>query len=250
MITHSEAGVIFKRCRDKGVGYRLAKHTRLQKRGNAFAVRYHKTDVVMIRPDGTYRINSGGWRTPTTKARMNKVLPCVISQVNGIWYAGVDNTYYTDGMLIGPDGKAINAKPIGDIQKIKRMVDRRVNKFIQFVLATCSGKYIGHWEKYNNNKVPVLSNKNYLKNLWRNINTALNERYTAAIGESDFKTCVRLIYLAVLSRGYKNPKNMWQLMGNDCSQGDKSHLMISDLRTFIRPRKILIAEMIALGELE
>ena len=65
MITHTEAEAKFKRSRNKERGYLLAKHTRLQKRGRAFAVCLHNTDVVMIRPDGTYRLNSGGWRTTT-----------------------------------------------------------------------------------------------------------------------------------------------------------------------------------------
>ena len=65
-MTHAEAKAKFRRCRNKERGNLLAKHTRLQERGRAFAVRYHNTDVVMIRPDGTYRLNTGGWRTPTT----------------------------------------------------------------------------------------------------------------------------------------------------------------------------------------
>ena len=48
-MTHTEAAARFKRCRNKERGYLLAASTRLQKRGNAFAVRHHDTDIVMIR---------------------------------------------------------------------------------------------------------------------------------------------------------------------------------------------------------
>lgn len=41
----------------------------------SIALRYHSTDVVTARPDGTVTLRSGGWRTVTTKKRINSVLP-------------------------------------------------------------------------------------------------------------------------------------------------------------------------------
>lgn len=38
------------------------------------ALRYHATDVVTVR-DGVVTLNSGGWRTSTTKKRINSALP-------------------------------------------------------------------------------------------------------------------------------------------------------------------------------
>lgn len=46
-------------------------NTRLERRADGIAVRLHATDVVTLLPDGGVRLNSGGWRTVTTKARMN-----------------------------------------------------------------------------------------------------------------------------------------------------------------------------------
>jgi len=40
-------------------------------------IRLHETDVVTIRPDGVVRLDSGGWWTVTTKARMNDFAPGV-----------------------------------------------------------------------------------------------------------------------------------------------------------------------------
>jgi len=34
-------------------------------------IRLHLTDIVTFRPDGTIMLNSGGWKTITTKTRMN-----------------------------------------------------------------------------------------------------------------------------------------------------------------------------------
>jgi hypothetical protein len=43
-----------------------------------FAIRLHNTDIIKFFPDGTIELNSSGWRTATTKNRMNKYLPAEI----------------------------------------------------------------------------------------------------------------------------------------------------------------------------
>jgi hypothetical protein len=35
-------------------------------------VTYHATDVVTVRPDGVIILNTGGWKTATTRTRMNQ----------------------------------------------------------------------------------------------------------------------------------------------------------------------------------
>lgn len=52
----------------------IENNTRVHKVGNNFAVKLHDTDVVTYFPDGTVELNSGGWRTMTTKARINAYL--------------------------------------------------------------------------------------------------------------------------------------------------------------------------------
>jgi hypothetical protein len=51
-------------------------------------IRLHFTDIVIFRPDGSIVLDSGGWRTVTTKARMNDFLPYGIHvyQQDGFWY--------------------------------------------------------------------------------------------------------------------------------------------------------------------
>ena len=36
----------------------------------SLVVRYHSTDVVTARPDGSVELRTGGWRTNTTRVRM------------------------------------------------------------------------------------------------------------------------------------------------------------------------------------
>ena len=55
----------------------------------ATVCRYHQTDIVKIK-DGAVTLNSGGWRTVTTKRRMNQCfeewgLPFYLYQEKGEW---------------------------------------------------------------------------------------------------------------------------------------------------------------------
>lgn len=51
-------------------------------------IRLHGTDIVRRLADGSVILNSGGWKTVTTKDRMNNNLPggARIIQEKGVWY--------------------------------------------------------------------------------------------------------------------------------------------------------------------
>lgn len=90
---------------------KLENNTYLVRReGEALAVRLHDTDVVTYFPDGRIQLNSGGWRTPTTKDRINKFAPVNLWQEKGQWFIGpswdrsVIEAIYDDNMVILPDG--------------------------------------------------------------------------------------------------------------------------------------------------
>ncbi len=55
--------------------------------GHTF-IRLHRTDIVQIAPDGAITLDSNGWRTVTTKARMNEYLPAGVGvrQERGEWF--------------------------------------------------------------------------------------------------------------------------------------------------------------------
>jgi hypothetical protein len=42
------------------------------------AIRYHETDVVTIHPDDTATLRTGGWKTYTTRARMDEYSPVLV----------------------------------------------------------------------------------------------------------------------------------------------------------------------------
>lgn len=77
---------------------KVGNNTYLVRGENEVGVRLHSTIVVTIHADGTYTLNSGGWRTVTTKARMNEFCPVRVSQKNYDWFVGGEPFY--DGIRV------------------------------------------------------------------------------------------------------------------------------------------------------
>lgn len=68
---------------------------------------YHRTAVVVVREDKTIRLDSGGWRTATTKTAMNQASnqDCLGFRVfakNGDWFVNWQDRdiEYRDGMVL------------------------------------------------------------------------------------------------------------------------------------------------------
>ena len=66
----------------------------------SISVRLHGTDVVRFYANGLVKLNSGGWRTHTTKQRINKYSPVGVFQKNFEWYLA-DGRPFEDNMLVG-----------------------------------------------------------------------------------------------------------------------------------------------------
>lgn len=68
---------------------------------DTIALKLHYTNVVTYKADGCFRLNSGGWRTVTTKERMNRWTPSGFSiyQKKWNWYITTpEGTFpYEDG---------------------------------------------------------------------------------------------------------------------------------------------------------
>jgi hypothetical protein len=113
-------------------------------------IRLHLTDIVQFLPSGHIVLNSGGWRTPTTKARMNDHLShWHIWQERGVWFVGpysavngIESRYlYHDGMVIDPDGETTDAKPYdAEAVKARNAERRRIRKYAKdFIKAARAG---------------------------------------------------------------------------------------------------------------
>ena len=244
MLTHEEARSLFGKCRNQNTGHRLANNTYIQMRGSSFLVRLHNTDIVVIRPDGTYKLNSGGFRTTTTKRRMNHVLPCVINQKNGLWSIG--DSFFQDGMLIGHDGAIVGKSiPLSRAMKIKRRVDRYCNKFISLILDMCVREHITELRTYKKYHLPKHDNKKHLDDLWYNeIQYMVNcDKRNCTYIHRFYQQLMKLAYLSMLERGPSDIQWCWDYRRDACAQQD-CYVVRRDLLAFMLRRKSNFTQMI------
>jgi hypothetical protein len=66
---------------------------------DSVSIRLHGTAVVRFYPNGLVKLNSGGWRTHTTKDRINKYSPVKVYQKKYNWYLQ-DGTGFEDNILV------------------------------------------------------------------------------------------------------------------------------------------------------
>ena len=59
------------------VGRKLSHNTYVEEDSDgSIGVRFHATRILTFHPEGTFTVNTGGYRTVTTKQRLNALLPC------------------------------------------------------------------------------------------------------------------------------------------------------------------------------
>ena len=110
----------------------VANNTVEYKRENGDRViRLHETDILTFHANGATTINDGGWRTATTKERINRFLDgrSVYSD-RGSWVLNVNGTthVYKDGITIGKRGGVSGAGDANEERMLKRMIKRFCDK--------------------------------------------------------------------------------------------------------------------------
>lgn len=124
-----QARMTFSQCAEKlgsRASRKIGNNTYLHRLdADTIALRLHATDVVTFRP-GTVTLDSGGWRTVTTKDRLNYVLP--VYSEKGTWYVGgykEARIVYFDGITFAEDGELLSdpiPDPTGEAAKVKRQI--------------------------------------------------------------------------------------------------------------------------------
>ena len=130
---YKEAEALFAKARDKNAGKPIGNNTRLVQVGSDYAIRLHETNIVTLKPDGSIVLDSGGYRTMTTKSRINEYASEIhITQDMGLWYVHVrgQTIFFEDGMVIPATGQ-VTANDGYMMQKAKAKVDRMVSDFIK-----------------------------------------------------------------------------------------------------------------------
>lgn len=66
-------------------------NTRVEKRdADTYALRLHATDIATFHRDGRVTLNSGGWRTVTTTARLREYVTWRLRSERGVWYVDAE----------------------------------------------------------------------------------------------------------------------------------------------------------------
>ena len=106
----------------------------------ARVIRLHDTDIMVFTPDNKLILNSGGWKTKTTKRRIEDNLPrgMDLVQRDGLWYVGVSLGHilewpvFYDGMTIRLDNGDVEGA-VQDEKQIKELryrIDRYAKAFV------------------------------------------------------------------------------------------------------------------------
>lgn len=118
---------------------------------NVLRLRLHSTDIITSYPNGETLVTSGGWKTPTTKSRLNDYLKGFsLHQNKGQWfwskrnpdYTGTDDKPYwiqggvfSDGDTIGPRGKLTTQAGANAVKESDRLT-RSINGYAKLCSAS------------------------------------------------------------------------------------------------------------------
>lgn len=193
----------------------IARNTFRYTREDETVIRLHATDVARVLPSGAVVLNSGGYKTVTTKDRMNTVLKGYsLYQSKGLWYVrrysdGKTVPYY-DGIMVpkcfdvsGPAHRAAERN-----EKRETALRAKVLKFVKQL-----------------DKLECLPNPSQ-GDCWL---CSLQDKDGHQWGEGDpshILSHVRESYLhgslilnALKWAGYNNPGFIWQLGNRDLKEG-------------------------------
>lgn len=133
---YEEAKDMFSTARNKDAGKPLpGQATRLHKSGDNYAVRYHKTDVVTIHPDGTYTLSLGGWNTLTTRRKMTDWSPAAVFSHKGIAHVFWNNDEgdfkapFEDTIKVDRYGQPINPPNMDDYKALAKCADKMIRDY-------------------------------------------------------------------------------------------------------------------------
>lgn len=120
--------------KNKQAGKPIANNTRIIDNNDFISIKLHDTDVIRFYSGGGIVLNSGGWRTKTTKERINTYTNARISQKNNLWYMS-DGTLFYDGVIVDDTGKVISKKiepkkKENETKKIKLAIKKYVDGFV------------------------------------------------------------------------------------------------------------------------
>jgi hypothetical protein len=196
--------------------------------------RLHHTDIVRRLSNGSIVLHSGGWKTVTTKDRMNQCLPAGygISQTKGLWYVWkahnedrIEVPYY-DGIVV-PDcfnptlGKHMEGVMLADKEtKLRKQITKFVNKLDK----------LRKLPEPNGGNCWLCCMRDQNGKTWGD-HSAGNDHILKHIKEGYLHGS--LIYNALVWAGYTNLSFIWQLGNTKLDRGEKPDIIKRALRRYL-----------------
>lgn len=139
---YAKAAAMLRTARRMEDGKPIDRNTRLFQRADHVAVRLHNTDIILFYPDGRVTLNTGGWKTVTTKDRINNFAPFNVWSKRGTWFTKVKGTDipFADGMTISASGNVTGAGDANTEEQEKELRKRAKAYAEGFVHALYAGQ--------------------------------------------------------------------------------------------------------------
>ena len=100
-------------------------------------IRLHNTNIITFKNDGSIILNSGGWKTLTTKDRINNFSGLTICQKAYNWYVIIKNDYnnliaFYDGMTFNSNLELITDNKTIDLKK-QNKTKNQIKKYVSLI---------------------------------------------------------------------------------------------------------------------
>ena len=232
-VNHQSASQLLSRGRNGKK--KIANNTYIKSSANdSIVVQLHDTEIITILPDNVFVLNSGGWQTVTTKARINEFSPARIIQKNGLWL--INGIPFQDGIRVDASGNPIGAADNSvEIKKRKKNLDKKIKKYIDGfaddaiengLKRPSSGDCLGCQFATKENPHPMGLD---------HILSHLEESYYVP----------SLLFNAIVARGYINPALIYQMIELDIKRADAMDLKRQLTAYFRKLKPQLLKEITA-----
>jgi hypothetical protein len=136
-MNYQTAEVKLGKARKREAGKPLENNTRLLDRDGAIALKFHNTDIALFKRNGDVTIDTEGWHTVATKARLNEYVEGfqIWSENRILFFSYQGKSYlFKDGLTLHRNGTVTGAGDLEEAKEVKRMkkaVDRKVAQYIK-----------------------------------------------------------------------------------------------------------------------
>lgn len=222
---------------------KMANNTWAIRDGDDIVIRLHQTDIVRYKPNGDIVLDSGGWRTMTTKDRIGQFAPVRVYQSDGEWwltYHAGSLYAYADGMILHPDGTVTGALGPDDMQNIRARNRAARRKIDGFVKSITPERIVTAWENTLGDCLlcrvalaadqPTRTFFGFQVNV--NAPTSGDDCVHSHVDEGYFHAS--LAYRAVRAAGYGNPDYVMSLIYHLAQRGEVDDMLTRPLRKFLR----------------